>query len=74
MDDSVYTIKKLRTREWLHLPVKYRIEHLIVTSNILQPELHLRSMRLRVRKLFRMKPEDYLISFCNNIGKCVYGH
>lgn len=74
MNNSVYTIKKLRTREWLHMPVKDHIEHLIVKSNIIQPKLLLRSMRLRVRKLLRKKPEDYVISFWNNIGKCAYGH
>ena len=29
---------------------------LIVTSNIIQPKLHLRSMRLRIRKLLRKEP------------------
>ncbi len=54
MNDNVYTIKTLRTREWLHLPFKDHIEHLIVTSNIIQPRLHLRSMRLRVRKFIEI--------------------
>ncbi len=49
MDVNVYAIWKLTILKWIHLPFIDHIEHI-------QPKLHLRSMRLRVRKLLRKRP------------------